>query len=72
MPQMRRQAPGDLLARVTADTTLLRQIAIQSLVQFVTGSVMLIGALILMGYVDIVLLFTIVGVVSRSAPSSAS
>ena len=63
MPQMRRQAPGDLLARVTADTTLLRQIAIQSLVQFVTGSVMLVGALILMGYVDIVLLFTIIGVV---------
>ena len=63
MPQFRRQAPGDLLARVTADTTLLRQIAIQSLVQFVTGSVMLIGALILMGYVDVVLLFTIVGVV---------
>ncbi len=63
MPQMRRQAPGDLLARVTADTTLLRQIAIQSLVQFVTGSVMLIGALILMAYVDIVLLITIVGVV---------
>ena len=63
MPQMRRQAPGDLLARVTADTTLLRQIAIQSLVQFVTGSVMLIGALILMAYVDIVLLFTIIGVV---------
>jgi ABC-type multidrug transport system fused ATPase/permease subunit len=63
MPGMRSQAPGDLLARVTADTTLLRQIAIQSLVQAIMGSVMLIGALVLMAIVDLVLLATIVGVV---------
>jgi ABC-type multidrug transport system fused ATPase/permease subunit len=63
MPGMRIQAPGDLLARVTADTTLLRQIAIQSLVQAIMGSVMLVGALVLMAIVDLVLLATIVGVV---------
>jgi ABC-type multidrug transport system fused ATPase/permease subunit len=63
MPGMRSQAPGDLLARVTADTTLLRQIAIQSLVQAIMGSVMLVGALVLMAIVDLVLLATIVGVV---------
>ncbi len=64
MPGMRSQAPGDLLARVTADTTLLRQIAIQSLVQAIMGTVMLIGALVLMAIVDLVLLATIVGVVA--------
>jgi ABC-type multidrug transport system fused ATPase/permease subunit len=63
MTGMHRQAPGDLMARVTADTTLLRQIAIQSLVQFIMGAVMLIGALVLMAIVDVVLLITIVSVI---------
>ena len=63
MPGMRRQAPGDLLARVTADTTLLRQIAVQSLVQAILGTVMLVGALVLMAVVDMVLFATIVGVI---------
>jgi ABC-type multidrug transport system fused ATPase/permease subunit len=63
MTAMRRQAPGDLLSRVTTDTTLLRQIAIQSLVQALLGSVMLVGALVLMAVVDVVLLVTTAGVV---------
>lgn len=63
MTGMRRQAPGDLIARVTADTTLLRQIAIQSLVQALTGLVMLIGALGLMAVVDVVLLGVTVSVI---------
>ena len=64
LPGMRGQAPGDLLARVTADTTLLRQIAIQSLVQAIMGSVMLVGALVMMAVVDVVLLVTIVMVIA--------
>lgn len=63
LSSMRRQAPGDLLSRVTADTTLLRQIAIQSVTQALIGSVMLVGALVLMGIVDLVLLATVIGVV---------
>jgi ABC-type multidrug transport system fused ATPase/permease subunit len=63
MAAMRRQAPGDLLARVTADTTLLRQIAIQAVSQALLGGVMLVGALILMAIVDLVLFATVIGVV---------
>jgi ABC-type multidrug transport system fused ATPase/permease subunit len=63
MPAMRREAPGDLISRVTADTTLLRQIAVQSLTQALLGSVMLIGALVLMATIDLVLLVTILGTV---------
>ncbi|MBJ7329025.1 MAG: ABC transporter ATP-binding protein [Solirubrobacteraceae bacterium] len=63
VPGLHRHAPGDLLSRVTADTTLLRQIAIQSVTQALLGVVMLVGALILMGTVDLFLLGTVIGVV---------
>jgi ABC-type multidrug transport system fused ATPase/permease subunit len=63
MTAMRRHKPGDLMARVTADTTLLRQIAVQALSQALLGFVLLVGALVLMGIVDLVLLATVVGVV---------
>ena len=56
--RMRRQEPGDLIARVTADTTLLRQIATQSIVQALTGMVLLVGALAMMALVDLLLFAT--------------
>lgn len=59
MPAMRRHPPGDLLSRVTADTTLLRQIAVQSVAQALLGGVMLVGALVLMAIVDLVLFATV-------------
>ena len=52
---MRQQKPGDLMARVTSDTALLRQIALQSLVQFVTGTVVIIGSTVAMVLLDLVL-----------------
>lgn len=63
MTAMRRLPPGDLLARVTADTTLLRQIAIQAVSQALLGGVMLVGALVLMAIVDLLLFATVVVVV---------
>ncbi|GAB2954737.1 ABC transporter ATP-binding protein [Micromonospora polyrhachis] len=60
---MRSQAPGDLLARVTTDTMLLRQIASQSLIDVLTGGLMLVGAVVLMAIVDLVLLGVTVVVV---------
>ncbi|MFJ8689655.1 ABC transporter ATP-binding protein [Micromonospora wenchangensis] len=56
VPALQRQAPGDLLARVTGDTMLLRQIASQSLIDIFTGGVMLLGAVALMAVVDLTLL----------------
>ncbi|WP_354637096.1 ABC transporter ATP-binding protein [Kitasatospora camelliae] len=56
MPAFRRQTPGDLMARVTGDTTLLRQVVLQTLVQAVTGLITVVGALVLMACLDLVLL----------------
>lgn len=56
LAEMRRQTPGDLLARVAGDTTLLRTVVTQTLVQALTGGVTIVGTLIMMGVVDPVLL----------------
>jgi hypothetical protein len=45
-----RAEPGDLMSRVTADTTLLRDVTADSLVGGVTGTLMLLATLALMGY----------------------
>jgi ABC-type multidrug transport system fused ATPase/permease subunit len=61
--------PGDLMSRVTADTTLLRDVTTDSLVGAVTGSLMLMATLTMMGLLDAVLLavtltvFTLAGMV---------
>ncbi len=64
MRDVDRFEPGDLMSRVTADTTLLRQVTTQSLVQLATNSLMLVGTIVLMGVVDLPLLGVTVGVVS--------
>ena len=56
MAAFRRGAPGDLMARVTGDTTLLRQVVLQTLVQAVTSLITVCGALALMAALDMVLL----------------
>ncbi|WP_418961144.1 ABC transporter ATP-binding protein [Streptomyces tritici] len=56
MADFRRRTPGDLMARVTGDTTLLRQVVLQTLVQAATSVVTAIGALVLMACLDLVLL----------------
>jgi ABC-type multidrug transport system fused ATPase/permease subunit len=48
--------PGDLMSRLAADTTLLRQATTQGLVTTVTGLITLTGTIILMGLLDWVLL----------------
>ncbi len=54
--------PGDLMSRVTSDTTLLRDVTTDSLVGVATGSLTLIATLILMGLVDLVLFGVTMGV----------
>ncbi|MFJ9791002.1 ABC transporter ATP-binding protein [Streptomyces globosus] len=55
--------PGDLISRVTADTTLLREAATNNLVDTLIGSVTLLGMLVLMAWLDIVLFLAVLGVV---------
>jgi ABC-type multidrug transport system fused ATPase/permease subunit len=69
---MRRMEPGDLMSRVTADTTLLRQVASQALVQVLVGLVMLVGAMILMALVDTILFLTTIAVVALLALAVAT
>ena len=51
-----RHEPGDLMSRVTADTTLLREVTIATLVGGVTGVLTLAATVVLMGLLDVVML----------------
>ncbi|WP_283137360.1 ABC transporter ATP-binding protein [Rhizohabitans arisaemae] len=57
-----RLKPGDLLSRVTADTTLLRSVCTNGLTEAFTATVTLIGAVIMMVIMDAVLLLVTLGV----------
>ncbi|WP_049577281.1 ABC transporter ATP-binding protein [Streptomyces sp. SBT349] len=59
--------PGDLLARATSDTTLLRAMTTESLIGFGTGGLTLIATLVMMGLVDAVLLLVTMGVIGLTA-----
>lgn len=56
IPEVERSEPGDLMSRVTADTTLLREVTTQSVVSTVTGALTLIAIVVLMGLMDPLLL----------------
>jgi ATP-binding cassette subfamily B protein len=49
---------GELVTRVTSDTVLLREAASSSLIGLINGAIMLVGSLILMGFLDLPLLGT--------------
>jgi ABC-type multidrug transport system fused ATPase/permease subunit len=57
-----RSEPGDLMSRVTSDTTLLRQVATDSFIGAVTGGLTLVATLVMMGLMDAVLLGVTFGV----------
>ena len=48
--------PGDLLSRVTSDTTLLRSVSTYGLVHSVNATFLLVGSVVLMATLDVVLL----------------
>jgi len=62
-----RAEPGDLMSRVSSDTTLLRDVTTGSIVGVVTGGVTLIATLVLMGLLDPVLFGVTVGVFTLAA-----
>ncbi|MFJ4466626.1 ABC transporter ATP-binding protein [Streptomyces sp. NPDC089424] len=58
-----RSEPGDLMARITSDTTLLREVTTDSLVGLGTGGLTLVATVAMMGFVDPVLLGVTLAVV---------
>ncbi len=56
-----RLEPGDLMSRVTADTTLLREVTIGTLVGGVTGFLTLVATVVLMALLDVVMLAVTLG-----------
>jgi ABC-type multidrug transport system fused ATPase/permease subunit len=56
LPAVDRSEPGDLMARITSDTTLLREVTTDSLVGLGTGGLTLVATVVMMGLVDPVLL----------------
>jgi ABC-type multidrug transport system fused ATPase/permease subunit len=59
-----RAEPGDLMSRVTADTTLLRSVTTDSLVGAVTGVLTFLATVTMMGVLDPVLLTVTLGVLA--------
>jgi ATP-binding cassette subfamily B protein len=59
-----RLKPGDLLSRVNSDTTLLRAVCTDALVNAVSSAFMFGGALVLMAVLDWVMLVVVLGVIA--------
>ncbi|MBB5791729.1 ABC transporter ATP-binding protein [Jiangella mangrovi] len=57
------RSAGEMVTRVTSDTMLIREATTSSIVNAVNGAVGLVGALVLMAYLDLVLLATTLGVI---------
>ncbi|MFI6564852.1 ABC transporter ATP-binding protein [Streptomyces sp. NPDC050534] len=63
IPAVDRSEPGDLMARITSDTTLLREVTTDSLVGLGTGGLTLAATVVMMGLVDPVLLLVTLAVI---------
>ncbi|MFC8838319.1 ABC transporter ATP-binding protein [Streptomyces griseoincarnatus] len=63
LAEVDRMQPGDLMSRVTSDTTLLRAVSTQAVVNAATGAVTLVTAVVLMAFLDAVLLGVTLGVI---------
>ncbi|WP_411138433.1 ABC transporter ATP-binding protein [Streptomyces sp. C10] len=72
MNQYHRHRTGDLISRVTTDTTLLRDVVSQALVDLVTGALAAAGAVVLMAWIDPLLLLLVALTVATAALVVAS
>ncbi|WP_431999755.1 ABC transporter ATP-binding protein [Streptomyces sioyaensis] len=72
MHQYHRHRTGDLISRVTTDTTLLRDVVSQALVDLVTGALAAAGAVVLMAWIDPLLLLLVALTVATAAVVVAS
>ncbi|MFD9902876.1 ABC transporter ATP-binding protein [Streptomyces sp. NPDC059063] len=64
VPVVERTEPGDLIARVTSDTALLRQTAPQAVSAAVTGTLVTVATVVMMGLLDAVLLCVTLAVIA--------
>ncbi len=62
LAEVGRIPPGDLMSRVTSDTTLLRAVTTRAVVSAATGTVAFVAAIVLMAVLDAVLLGVTLGV----------
>ncbi len=67
MPETTRFQPGDLMSRVTVDTTLLREAVSQTLIDALKGIMMLLVIVVMMWLMDPVLLLVTLGVLVVAA-----
>ncbi|MFE0473403.1 ABC transporter ATP-binding protein [Streptomyces sp. NPDC058947] len=67
-----RHRTGDLISRVTVDTTVLREVVSQALVDLVTGALVAAGAIALMLWLDALLLVLVAATVAVAALVVAS
>ncbi|TJZ59057.1 ABC transporter ATP-binding protein [Streptomyces piniterrae] len=72
MREYDRHRTGDLISRVTADTSLLREVVAQALVDLMTGSLVAVGAVALMLWIDPLLLLLVTLTVVAAAVVVAS
>ncbi|MGW5735089.1 MULTISPECIES: ABC transporter ATP-binding protein [Streptomyces] len=63
LPEVERTQPGDLMSRITSDTTLLRAVTTQSVVSAVAGGLTFVATIVMMGLMDAVLLGVTLGVI---------
>ncbi|MFF0432573.1 ABC transporter ATP-binding protein [Streptomyces sp. NPDC004327] len=63
LAEVEKTQPGDLMSRITSDTTLLRAVTTQSVVSAATGGLSFVATLVLMGFMDPVLLGVTLGVI---------
>ncbi|GGT25193.1 ABC transporter ATP-binding protein [Streptomyces purpureus] len=61
--EVEKTQPGDLMSRVTSDTTLLRAVTTQSVVSAATGGLAFVATIVMMGFMDPVLLGVTLGVI---------
>ncbi|MFI6508203.1 ABC transporter ATP-binding protein [Streptosporangium sp. NPDC050855] len=62
VPEVDRLKPGDLMSRVTSDTTLMRAVFTNGVVEMISSVFMLVGAIVLMAIMDGMLLLITLGV----------
>ncbi|WP_331743199.1 ABC transporter ATP-binding protein/permease (plasmid) [Streptomyces sp. NBC_01136] len=63
LAEVERIQPGDLMSRITSDTTLLKAVTTKAMVSAFTGGLSFVAAVVLMGVMDVVLLGVTLGVI---------
>ncbi|GHE50212.1 putative ABC transporter ATP-binding protein [Streptomyces longispororuber] len=69
--ELERVQPGDLMSRVTSDTTLLQAVTTQAVVSAFSGALTIVATIVMMAYMDPVLLGVTLGVIALIGAATA-